>query len=64
MKQFIIKAEKDIGILLEGLMHIQATGKRKAKKAFRKQFKSWKIVDMKLKEVAAGEREMADNNGN
>lgn len=50
MHQYIVKATKDIGILMEGTMHFQESSKRKVKKAFRKQFKGWHILDIKMKD--------------
>lgn len=48
-QDFIVKCIKDIGVLMEGTMHVPAPSKRKAKKAFRSQYKNWMIVDIKAK---------------
>ena len=45
-KHYVVKATKDIGVLMEGVMHISAPSKRKAKKSFYQQFKNWQIVNV------------------
>lgn len=45
-QDFTIKAIKDIGVLMEGSMHIEAKNKRKAKRYFKHQYKNWTIVNI------------------
>lgn len=51
MNKYIVRAIKDIGITMEGTMHIEAESRRKCKKLFRKQNKNWQIIDIKTKEI-------------
>lgn len=46
VKHYIVKATKDIGILIEGTIHLFEISKRKAKKAFKKTWKQWRIIDI------------------
>lgn len=47
MKEFVVEATKDIGILIEGSFHCWATSKRKAKKLFLAEYKGWKVLRIK-----------------
>ena len=43
-KLYIIHAEKQMGIVMESIVHLSAKSKKKAKKYFKEQYKGWKIV--------------------
>ena len=50
IRKYIVKANKDIGVVMEMTTFILETSRRKAKKAFKKANKNWKIVDIRAKE--------------
>jgi hypothetical protein len=50
IRKYIVKANKDIGVLMEMTTSVMETSRRKAKKAFKKANKNWKIVDIRAKE--------------
>lgn len=47
MKEFVVEATKDIGVLMEGTFHYWSTSKRKVKKLFAAEYKGWKVLRIK-----------------
>jgi ATP:corrinoid adenosyltransferase len=50
LRKYIVKANKDVGVIMEMTTFIMETSRRKAKKAFKKANKNWTIVDIRAKE--------------
>jgi hypothetical protein len=51
MNKYVVSCVKDIGVIMEGKMHIEADSRRKCRKSFRKAHPNWQIVSIKTKEI-------------